>query len=122
MKLPSRLAPLAIPVVVWAIAVPPLHAEPLLRWGLLYDGGSSGPDFGTATLCDPAGNVIFGGESADGVAGLDQVIRKVDRASGETLWTARDSAFDGNDMALTGLAWDPFGDVLVGGYIRGCVG
>lgn len=97
-------------------------SSPSLDWIAMYDGGAYGPDLGTAVLTDPAGNVIFAGESADGVYGLDQVIRKVDRSTGQPLWTARFAATDGNDMALTGLAWDPFGDILVGGYVRGCVG
>ena len=29
---------------------------------------------------------------------------------------------DGNNMALSDMAWDPFNDVLIGGYVRGCVG
>jgi hypothetical protein len=103
-------------------AVPAARATPALEWSDRYDGGAAHIDLGTTVLAAPNGDVIVGGESADGVDGIDQIIRRLDRASGEVLWEVRVRAFDGNDMALTALAWDPSGNILVGGYIRGCVG
>jgi hypothetical protein len=97
-------------------------AAPVLEWSDLYEGGASCPDLATAVLCDPEGNLLIGGESADGIDGSDMFIRKLSRDSGATLWSRRVTSLEANDMALTGLALDPFGGVLVGGYVRGCVG
>ena len=97
-------------------------ADPSLEWNELYDGGGNHLDVGTAALCDPDGNLVVAGESADGIDGTDMLIRKLERGSSETLWSQRYSAFDGNDMALTDMIWDPSGDLLVAGYIRGCEG
>ncbi len=97
-------------------------AAPTLSWGDLYDGGAAYLDLATAVLAAPNGDVIVGGESADGDGGVDQLIRRLEPVSGAPLWTVRFPAFDGNDIALTALAWDPSGDILVGGYVRGCVG
>ena len=97
-------------------------ADASLEWSELYDGGGSYLDVGTAALCDPDGNLVVAGESADGIDGTDMLIRKLDRDSAEALWSERYSAFDGNDMALTGMIWDPSGDLLIAGYIRGCEG
>ena len=97
-------------------------SEPSLEWSELYDGGGNHVDVGTAAVCDPDGNLVVAGESADGIAGTDMLIRKLERASSDTLWSKRFPAFDGNDMALTDMTWDRSGDLLVAGYIRGCEG
>ncbi len=97
-------------------------ADPDLQWIDLYDGGGSYIDLGVAAIADPLGNLVVGGESADGVDGADLSIRKLSRDAHEPIWSARYAAFDGNDMAFSGMVWDPFGDILIGGYIRGCVG
>ncbi len=95
-------------------------ADPAYQWSDLYDGGGHYVDYGTAALIDADGDLYVGGECNDGQDGSDMLIRKLDRDSGTTLWTASYSAFDGNDMALSGMVWDGFGSLLVGGYIRGC--
>ena len=105
------------------LPVPPAAlATPTLAWSDLYDGGPAYIDLATAVIAAPNGDVIVGGESADGVGGIDQWIRYLERTSGAPLWQVRVPSFDANDMALTALAWDPDGNILVGGYIRGCVG
>lgn len=123
----SRLAatlgaalPVALAVTLGAVA--PVAAEPVFHWENLYDGGGQSPDQGTAVLCDSQGNVVVGGESYDGVDGSDMFVRKLARDSGETIWTRRVSAFDGNDMTLSGMVWDDEENILVGGHINGCVG
>lgn len=103
-------------------AAAPAHASPTSQWTDLYDGGVAYIDLATAVLAAPNGDAIVGGESADGVGGIDQLIRRLERTSGAPVWEVRFPAYDGNDMALTALAWDPDGNILVGGYIRGCVG
>lgn len=104
------------------LAATPGLADPNLEWSELYDGGGNYLDVGTAALCDPDGNLVVAGESADGIDGTDMLIRKLERGTGESLWSERYSAFDGNDMALTDMIWDPSGDLLIAGYIRGCEG
>jgi hypothetical protein len=100
----------------------PALATPTLAWSDLYDGGAAYIDLATAILAAPNGDVIVGGQSADGVGGVDQLIRRLERTSGAPVWQVRFPAFDGNDMALTALAWAPDGNILVGGSILGCVG
>lgn len=120
-----------VPTLIFSILLLPLllvlplgaaRANPSLEWSDMYDGGTRYLDYATSAVCDPQGNLVVGGESADGVDGIDMLIRKLSRVDGSNLWTTRWTAFDTNDMALSGLVLDPFGDVLVGGYIRGCVG
>lgn len=96
------------------------EAEPVLEWSDLYDAGGGYTDLGTAALVDPGGHLVVGGECHDGEQGADIVVRKLSRVDGHPLWTAIYSAFDGNDMALSEMAWDGSGDLLVAGYIRGC--
>jgi hypothetical protein len=113
---------LSAALAVASALVRPALAAPVLEWSDLYEGGASSPDLATAVTCDPEGNLIVGGESADGIYGSDMFIRKLSRTAGAALWSRRVPSGEENDMALTGLALDPFGNVLVGGYVRGCVG
>ena len=112
----------ALAALVGLALVGAAAAEPSLEWNDRHDGGASAHDDGTVALTDPEGNLIIGGESTDLVGGSDMFIRKLSRDDGSEIWDYRWSSFDGNDMAVTDMCWDPFGDVLVGGYIRGCVG
>lgn len=103
-----------------AVAAHPAHAAPTLSWSDLFDGGGNYTDIATAAFTDAAGNLYVGGESADGVQGADMSIRWIDRATGITIWEQRYSAYDGNDMALSAIEGDNFGNIVVAGYIRGC--
>jgi hypothetical protein len=96
-------------------------ADPTLQWDDRHDGGGNYTDDGNVALVDPEGHLIVGGESTDTVGGSDMLIRKLGRGAAE-IWSVRWASDDGNDMAVTDMCFDPFGDVLVGGYIRGCVG
>jgi hypothetical protein len=96
-------------------------ADPVAEWQEIYDGGSGLADQGAAALCDAAGNVIVAGESNDG-NGADLMVRKLARATGDTLWTVRVAAVDDNDMQVGGMVWDHFGNVLIGGTRLGCFG
>ncbi len=106
--------------VVLALLPASAPAEPTLAWSDLFDGGGHYTDIATAAFTDPSGNLYVGGESADGVLGADMSIRWIDRATGISIWETRYSAFDGNDMALSALEGDGFGNIIVAGYIRGC--
>jgi hypothetical protein len=104
------------------LAVSPTLADPALEWTDTFDGGAAYVDDGTTALADPAGHLVIGGESYDGVTGSDMLVRKLHRDTKAPLWSTRYPAFDGSDMALTDMVWDGFGDILVGGYVRGCLG
>ncbi|MBN2170219.1 MAG: hypothetical protein JW819_02730 [Candidatus Krumholzibacteriota bacterium] len=93
-----------------------------LEWARTHDGGAAYTDEAVAALVDPAGDLIVGGVSHDGVTGADLLLRKLDRATGDPLWTLRVPSYDGNDMALTAMEWDGRGDLLVASYIVGCAG
>jgi hypothetical protein len=109
-------------VSVLVLLVAAAGAEPTLQWDDLLDGGGDYTDVGTVALIDPEGHLVVGGESTDTVGGSDILIRKLRKADGDEIWSLRWASADGNDMAVTAMCWDPFDDVLVGGYIRGCVG
>jgi hypothetical protein len=113
-------ASLALTTIVLMAAA--ASADPIFQWDDQHDGGGNYTDDGNVALVDPQGNLIVGGESTDTIAGSDMLIRKLGRGDGAEIWSVRWSADDGNDMAVTDMCWDPFDDVLVGGYIRGCVG
>ncbi|MDM7915036.1 MAG: hypothetical protein ACE15D_04345 [Candidatus Eisenbacteria bacterium] len=97
-------------------------AEPSEQWLDLYDAGGAYSDYATAAVAAPNGDLIVGGETRDGINGSAMSVRRLARQDGRLLWLAEYLASDGNDMALTSIVLDPFGDVLVGGYVRGCVG
>ena len=97
-------------------------AEPDLHWAVTYDGGAAGDDISTVALAAENGDFVIAGESHDGVDGADMLICRFDRETGDISWELRVPAPDGLDMALTGMVWDGNGDLLVGGYVRGCVG
>lgn len=96
--------------------------EPVLEWQSVYDGGGSVLDVGITALTDDAGNLVVAGESVDAPGGADMVIRKLERATGDTLWTRRFAAIDSNDMAVGGMVWDHAGHLLIGGTRLGCFG
>lgn len=108
-------------LAVASIAIP-AQADPTLEWSDAYDGGAAYVDEGFVALADPAGHLVIGAESYDGIDGSDMLIRKLNRDTQAEIWSTRYPAFDGNDMALSDMVWDGYGDILVGGYVRGCVG
>ena len=112
--------------IVWLVCLilvqTQLSAQPIYQWTNTYDGGAAYLDENNVALTDPAGHLVVGGESYDGIDGSDMLIRKLDRLTQVPLWSVRYPAFDGNDMALTDMVWDGFGNIVVAGYIRGCLG
>lgn len=97
------------------------QAEPKLNWSLAYDAANLS-DAGEFVLFDAAGDPIVAGLSHDGVEGTDIFVRKVDAADGTEIWSRRIPAFDDSDMALSGIAQDAAGDLILGGFVSGCVG
>jgi hypothetical protein len=97
-------------------------ASPILGWVDRHDGGNQFNDDGWCVATDPAGNVVVAGESADGVGGIDLCVRKLARAGGQQLWQARYEGYDAKDVTVSDITWDLAGQLLVAGFIRGCVG
>ena len=95
---------------------------PVFAWDDVLAGEGGVLDDGLCALVDPDGHLIVAGESADADGGADSYIRKLHRDTAAVIWEARYEAFDDNDMAVSEIFFDPFDDVVVGGYIRGCVG
>jgi len=117
-----RLLCLGLPAALLLSATVALAGAPSLEWSDVYDAGADLNDTGLVLLPDPDGNIIVGGESADANGSSDLYLRKLSRDTGAVLWTCRWEEPGGNDMAIVDLAFDPLGDILVGGYVRGCVG
>jgi hypothetical protein len=120
MRILRRFPILVVPLVLSAAAA--LATSPDLAWTDLHDGGVNMPDMGTALLVDPQGDILVAGESTDVGGTSDLYIRKLSRVDGHQIWDSRWGDPGGNDMAMIELAFDPLGDVVVGGYVRGCVG
>ena len=113
----------ALSLCLLLIAIPMIAvAAPDFKWSQTYDGGGLYTDEGLLALTHPGGDLILAGVSHDGVDGLDIIVRRMDRDTGGAVWTRRQSAFDTNDMAVTGMVWDGYGDLLLSGFVVGCVG
>lgn len=95
---------------------------PFLAWSDAHDGGGQFNDDGFRVLADAARNAVVAGESADGIGGIDLSVRKLDRNDGHLLWETRYQGYDDKDVAVTDMTWDSAGQLIVAGYIRGCVG
>lgn len=98
------------------------QANPVYQWEAVHDGGANYDDHGDVVGAAPDDHVVVAGSSFDGVDGSDMLIRKLNRETGSEIWSRRIPAFDGSDMAVTALDWDPNGDLIVGGHVLGCVG
>jgi hypothetical protein len=120
MRFLRRVPVLVVPLVLSAAAA--MATTPDLGWSEAYDGGMGLADQGVALLVDPQGDILVAGESTDQDGSADLYIRKLARTDGHEIWDSRWGDPGGNDMAMIELAFDPRGDVIVGGYVRGCVG
>ncbi len=118
-----RLTTASTVCVLAACSLPAVAAAaPALLWEHVHDGGGLYQDRALAALVDPGGDLVVGGESYDGVVGADILIRKLARADGGVIWSRRLPSADGNDMALSELIWEPGGDLIAAGFVRGCPG
>jgi len=107
---------------VMLLAALPIWADPTEEWIDLYDGGDNYVDESTVALADPDSNLVVGGSSNDGILSADMYFYKLNRLTHAVMWSQRVPAFDDSDMVVSGMVWDGYGDILVGGYIAGCVG
>ena len=98
------------------------QTDPTLAWADLHDGGAQYNDDGYRCRMAPDGHLVVAGESTEAVGGVDLLLRKLDRQDGHELWSYRYEGYDGKDIAIADMTWDSVGQLLVAGYIRGCVG
>ncbi len=97
-------------------------ADTTEMWNLQHDGGGNYIDSGTLVSLAPDGNLIVAGESTEVSGGADLYLRKLDKSNGDQIWEFRFDGIDDKDVAVSEVAWDSFGQLLVAGYIRSCVG
>ncbi len=125
MRRPAGIRPVAgiVVAVLWLVAAAGAMATPpSVGWTDRHDGGGQFNDDGWCAVTDAVGNVIVAGESGDGTGGIDLCVRKLDRLDGHRLWQARYEGYDGKDVTVADISWSTAGQLLVAGYIRGCVG
>jgi hypothetical protein len=115
------LAGLMAALSLFLVAGSVLADAPTAGWLDRHDGGLGGDETGTMLLACPDGDLITGGESrkSDGAATL--YIRRLDRDTGATMWEYNFSYPD-KDVSVTGLTWANSGQLLVAGYVHGCIG
>lgn len=117
-KRPLGLAALLLTGLLCSTAL----AAPTYQWTDSHDGGGDFIDDGFCVLVDPLGNVIVAGESTGSNGGSDMCVRKLRKADGYVMWETRYDAGSENDTAVSEMVWDSVGQLIVAGYIRGCVG
>lgn len=96
--------------------------DPHLAWTDVLDGGAQFTDDGFLCRLAPDGQPVVAGESTQPTGGVDLLVRKLDRDTGATRWQFRYEGYDDKDIAVTDMTWDSVGQLLVSGFIRGCVG
>lgn len=119
MKTPS-LTVAVLTAIVFATGL--ALAETTEEWTEQYDGGGQYIDSGTLLSIAPDGNLIVAGESCEISGGADLYVRKLDNDNGNQIWDFRFDGVDDKDVAVTEITWDSVGQLLVAGYIRGCIG
>jgi len=104
------------------VAAWPADAAPDPAWTHAYDGGSRQADTGVAALVDADGNPVVAGEITDVAGNGNLLVRKLDRATGDVLWSREVEGTADNRLALAAMVWDGFGHLLIGGTRLGCYG
>jgi hypothetical protein len=122
-RTPTSVAAAAL-LIALAILAPDRTAadEPTLQWVDRYDGGGHQLDEGVAVLFDADGHPVLGGVRTTTANVTDILVRKLDRLSGELIWSYVLHESDGNNMALADMVRDHRGDILVAGYLSACDG
>ena len=113
------LALLAVTMITGAGLV---TAETTEMWSQQHDGGGNFLDSGTLLSLAPDGNIVVGGESSEVSGGADLYVRKLDKTTSNELWNFRYDGVDDKDVAISEITWDTVGQLLVAGFIRGCIG
>ncbi len=99
-----------------------VSAETTQMWSQQHDGGGNFLDSGTLLSLAPDGNIVVGGESSEVSGGADLYVRKLDKTTSSELWNFRYDGVDDKDVAISEITWDTVGQLLVAGFIRGCIG
>lgn len=97
-------------------------AETTEMWTQQHDGGGDYIDSGTLVSQAPDGHLIVAGESSEATGGADLYVRKLDKTNGNLMWEFRFDGVDDKDVAVSEVAWDSFGQLLLSGFIKSCVG
>jgi len=117
----SRLVAMAFAVTALTLApAVAAAASPDLGWSDLHDGGANQIDDGWVALADTDGNAIIGGIRTAPEGFGDILVRKLDRTTGEPIWTYLYEDPAGNDMALADMVLDHRGDIMIAGYLSSC--
>jgi outer membrane protein assembly factor BamB len=97
-------------------------ADTTEMWSQQHDGGGDYIDSGTLVTQAPDGHLVVAGESSEVTGGADLYVRKLDKSTGNQIWDFRFDGVDDKDVAVTDVAWDSFGQLLLSGFIKSCVG
>jgi len=97
-------------------------ADTTEMWIQQHDGGGNYIDSGTLVSQAPDGNLIVAGESTEVTVGADLFIRKLNKSNGNEIWQFRFDGVDDKDVSVSEVAWDSFGQLLISGYIKSCIG
>jgi hypothetical protein len=116
-----RLFLAALAVATLTLAPGPAAAgAPELGWSDLHDGGAQLIDDGYVALTDAAGNAVIAGVRTVAGGNADLLVRKLDRLTGELMWSYAYAEPAGNDMAVADMVIDHRGDILIAGYLSSC--
>jgi outer membrane protein assembly factor BamB len=118
----NRMRAPLLAAIATAFAWNTAFAAPGLEWQHAYDGGSRQADTGVTALTDPAGNPVIAGEITDVAGNGNLLIRKLDRNTGAPIWSREILGTADNRLAVSGMVWDGFGHLLIGGTRLGCYG
>ncbi len=100
----------------------PAVAATTEMWSQQHDGGGDYIDSGTLVSQAPDGHLVVAGESTETTGGADLYVRKLDKDNGNQIWEFRYDGVDDKDVAVSDVAWDSFGQLLLSGFIKSCVG
>lgn len=118
----NSLLALALITGMVFICTGPATGQTTETWIQQHDGGGDYIDLGTLVSLAPDDNLIVAGQSTEVSGGADLYIRKLDHINGNQIWDFRFDGVDDKDVAVSEVAWDSFGQLLISGYIKSCVG
>jgi hypothetical protein len=114
-----HLRPLFLVLAALALATAAPAQDPTLTWSEVHDGGAALADDGYSVVVDADGHPVVGGVRTANEFG-ELLVRKLDRDTGQPLWSHVHADPEGNDLALAEICLDHRGDVLVAGYLSAC--
>jgi len=118
----TTLRPVLLLLAAAALGAGAAAQEPTLAWSVLDDGGATLADDGVAVIVAADGHPVVGGVRTPAGGNGDLLVRKLDRETGDPLWTYTYTDPAGNDMQLVDILFDHRGDIMVAGYLSACDG